>query len=294
MSKRKAIIAGLLLSVIAVLAWIAIDRCEPSYLGHPISYWIEPWHHHGTEPPEREAAAYAQMDERAVRWLARQLEWEPSRLKEGLARFLNRFGDFTGDRDQDGSRRDAAVQALTRLGPRARAAIPELEALSHTNVEWHRDRLRIAAEAALVRIREEPLQPYVEKLKGASGEEWTRLATLLGLQETNAADAAPILAAGLVQTNRIVWVSPTVVALGKIHSYPESTVPVLMQQLGKTNQVPEYQVFSAIANFGPAASNVWPELSARVPSTTNIFDRRALLHALKQIDPNRHANTNWP
>ncbi|MGC3960906.1 MAG: hypothetical protein QM813_24120 [Verrucomicrobiota bacterium] len=127
------------------------------------------------------------------------------------------------------------VRALTRLGPRAKAAIPELEALSQTKVELHQDQLRIAAMAALVRIREEPLQPYLEKLPNASGEEWGRLATILGLQGTNAAAATPILVAGLMQTNRVVWVAPTVIALGSIHSHPELSVPALLQQLGKTN-----------------------------------------------------------
>jgi hypothetical protein len=292
MSRRKAIISGLLL-VTALIAWCLISKPEPVYLGHPISYWIEPWQHHGSEPPERETAAFAEMDEKAVRWLAQQLQWKPSKLKEGFARFLNKFGDFTSDRDYDGGRRSAAVRALTRLGPRAKAAIPELEALSRTNVELHRDQLRIAATAALVRIREESLSSYIQKLQNASGEEWARLATILGLQETNAADAAPILVAGLMQTNRTVWVEPTVIALGSIRSHRELSVPALMQQLGKTNQVADYQVFGAIAYFGAEARSVWPDLAARLSTTTNLYDRSALLHALKRIDPDRFANTNW-
>lgn len=291
MSKRKAIIAGLLL-VTLLIAWNAYDRREPSYLGHPISYWIEPWHHHGTETAEREAAAYAEMDEQAIRWLARQLDWKPSKLKEGFARFLNHFGDFMADRDYDGGRRAAAVAALTRLGPRAKAAIPELEALSRTDVQLQRDALRVGATGALVRIRGDSLQPYLEKLRSASREEWATLAGILSVQGTNAAEAAPILVAGLMQTNRTVWVQPTVIALGAIRSYPELSVPVLMQQLGKTNQVAEYQVFSALANFGTNAQNVWPDLAARVSTTTN-YDRFVLLIALKQIDPVRFASTNW-
>jgi hypothetical protein len=294
MSKRTPIIAGLLLVLAAVIAWRVVSQLEPACLGQPISYWIEPWHHHGTEPPEREAAAFAEMDERAVRWLARQLEWKPSRLKEGCARFLNRFGDFTTDRDYDGGRRFAALRALTQLGPRAKAAIPELEALSHTNVELNRDPIRVEAAAALVRIRGDSLQPYLEKLPNAAGEEWAGLATILGTQETNAAAAAPILVAGLMQTNRIVWVQPTVLALGRIHSHPELSVPALIQQLGKTNPVAEYQVFTALARFGAEARSAWPDLAARWAATTNYYDRQALRNALQGIDPERFAKTNWP
>ncbi len=272
--------------VALVVIWRAYDQREPSYLGHPISYWVEPWRHHGTEPAEREAAAFAEFDDRAVRWLARRLEWKPSKLKEGFARLINRLGDFTTDRDYDGGRRAAAVRALTRLGPRAKAAILELEALSQTNVELQRDPLRVAATAALVRIREESLQPYIQKLPTATGEEWGRLATILGLQGTNAADAVPLLVAGLMQTNRFIWVEPTVVALGSIRSHPELSVPVLLQQLGKTNLVAEYHVLTAIASFGPAARMAWHDLAARRETTpTNSIEMQALRAALKQIDP---------
>lgn len=283
-----AVFAGLLF-----LIWRAYDQREPSYLGQPISYWIEPWHHHGTESAEREAAAFAAMDERAVRWLARQLDWRPSRFKENFARTLNRLGDFMSDRDYDGGRRAAAVRALIRLGPRATSAIPALEALSHTNVELQRDQLRVAATAALVRIRGDSLQPYLQKLPAASGEEWGRLATLLGIQGTNAAEAVPLLVAGLRQTNRLIWVEPTVIALGSIHSHPESSLPALIQQLGRTNLVAEYHVFTAIGNFGVDAKSVWPDLVARIDVTTNHHDRQALLWALQRIAPEACAKTNW-
>ena len=293
MRGRQIDFAGmLLLGVILLTRWMFTSR-EPVYLGHPISYWTEPWQHHGTEPPEREAAAFAEMDEQGVRWLGRQLRWKPSKLKEGFANFVNLFGDITSGRDYDGGRRDASVRALTRLGPRAKAAIPDLEALSQTNVELHHDQLRAEAAAALVRIRGESLKPYIEKLPTTSEEEWARLATILGNQETNAADAVPVLVAGLLQTNRIVWVEPTVIALGNIHSHPELSVPALIQQLGKTNKVSEYQVFRALANFGPAASNAWPALAERVPTTTSYDNRHALMRALQSIDPQRFANTNW-
>lgn len=288
---KLLLIVGFML--VSLMAWRAYDQREPSYLGHPISYWIEPWRHHGTEPPEREAAAFAAMDERAVLWLARQLDWQPSRLKEAFARTLNRLGDFTSDRDYDGGRRSAAVQALIRLGPRARAAIPALQALSQTNVRLHRDELRTTSVAALVKIRQEPLQPYIEQLRNAREPEWSRLATILGAQETNAADAVPVLVAGLSRTNPPVWPAATVHAIGGIRSQPESSIPALMHQLQHTNQVPAYAVFWAIAKFGPEAKFVWPELVACLDTTTNLYDRQALLRALQNIDPDNFAKTNW-
>jgi len=161
-------------------------------------------------------------------------------------------------------------------------------------VEQNQDQIRATAKGVLVRIRGDSLEPYIEKLKGASGAEWTRLTIILGIQETNASAAVPILVDGLMQTNRVIWAGSTVIALGNIHSRPELSVPALMQELGKTNRVAEYPVFNALSKFGPDAGSVWPDLAARVPATTNFYDRQALLEALKRIDPERFANTNWP
>ena len=65
MRRRQLVLAGLLVLIAVSLAGPVFFPREPDYLGHPISYWIEPWWHHGTEPPEREDAAYAEMDGRA-------------------------------------------------------------------------------------------------------------------------------------------------------------------------------------------------------------------------------------
>jgi hypothetical protein len=292
MRARRFLIAAVLLVVVVFSVCWLLPSSEPIYLGHPISYWTEPWHHHATEPPEREAAAFAEMDDRAVRWLARQLYWRPSILKESFAAFLNHFGDFLPGKDYDGGRRDASVRALTRLGPRAKAAIPALEALSRSTVELHRDQLRAAATAALVRIRGESLQPYIDQLHTASGEQWGRLATILGNQETNAAEAVPALVAGLMQTNRVVWIEPTVAALGNIHSHSELSVPALLKQLGKTNLVSEYLVYWALGKFGPDAESASPALVQRLTGISNDFDRQALVDTLKKIDSYHGASTN--
>src|SRR5436190_18523826 len=87
--KLRNIVGFLLLAAMGISLWLYVQNREPHYLGHPISYWTEPWHHHGTETPEREAAAFAEMDERAVRWLARQLDWRPSRMREGFGKLVN-------------------------------------------------------------------------------------------------------------------------------------------------------------------------------------------------------------
>lgn len=281
----RSIIVVALIAIAGVLAGLVYVNREPVYLGHPISYWVEPWHHHATESPEREAAAFAEMDDRAVRWLAGRLGWRPSKLKEGFARTLNRLGDFMSDSDYDDGRRSAALRALLRLGPRARAAIPALEELRQTNVELHRDEMRAGAVAALIRIRGDSLAPYIERLETAVEPEWTHLTLIFAAQETNAAAAVPALVASLNRTNGTRWAAWTIHALGRIHSRPELCVPALQEQLTRSNPFPSRVVFQALSEFETNAQPAWPLLTNHLSSITNGYDRQALLFALRRIDP---------
>jgi HEAT repeat protein len=291
--RRRNIVGLLLLTTVVILLWLIARNREPHYLGHPVSYWTEPWHHHGRETPEREAAAFAQMDERAVRWLAKQLDWRPSRTREGFAKLMNSMiGDFMPDRDYDGGRREASIRALTRLGPRARAAIPELEAAGRTTVQLHRTDICGQALGALIRIRNEPVSPYVERLKTAQGEDWAVLSFALAAQGTNAAEAAPILAGALMRTNANIWWVPTIAALGNIRSHPETSVPALTRCLEITNRIERLVTIEALGRFGPQASPAWPVLLTCLSNSDN-YTSVQLRRALKKIDPERAAELGF-
>jgi hypothetical protein len=43
MRRRPILFAALLLGAVIPILWLVWSRHEPAYLGHPISYWIEPW-----------------------------------------------------------------------------------------------------------------------------------------------------------------------------------------------------------------------------------------------------------
>lgn len=290
-SLRSITAVAFLVSAAVLVGLIYLNR-EPEYLGHPISYWVEPWHHHGTETPEREAAAFAEMDDRAVRWLAGRLSWRPSKLKEGFARTMNRFGDFMSDRDYDDGRRSAALRALQRLGPRAQAAIPALEELRHTTVELHQGDMRAGAAAALIRIRGDSLVPYIERLNTAVEPEWTQLTLILAAQETNAAAAVPALVASLNRTNGTRWAAWTIHALGRIHSRPELCVPALQDQLTHSNPFRAAIIYRALGEFETNAQPAWAFLADQLGAVTNVNDRLTLLAALKRIDPVAFAARN--
>lgn len=281
----RNVIGVLLVTAITVSIWFIVVSREPHYLGHPISYWTEPFHHHGTESPEREAAAFAAMDERAVRWLARQLDWRPSSIKEGVAKIMNSLiGDFMPGRDYDGARRSFSIRALARLGPRARSAIPALEAASRTTVQLNQTAIRAEALGALIRVREDPVAPYIERLQTATGAEWAILCYALAMQGTNAAAAAPILASAVTNVN--AWHHPTVIALGSIRSHPEVSVPALIRCLQVTNRIEQLATAEALGNFGPQASAAWPVLLNCV-SNSNKPNGVPFKRALKRIDPQR-------
>lgn len=288
---RTSSVVALALLVMAFAVWIMIRQREPEYLGHPLSYWTEPWHHHGRESPEREAAAFAEMDERAVRWLARQLDWRPSKTYEGFARLVNLLGEIMSERDYDNGRREASIRALTRLGPRARSAVPELEAASRTTVELHNTDIRGQALGALIRIRSEPVAPYVERLREGK-DDWAMLCYALAAQGTNAASAAPVLAEALMRTNSNVWLVPTIAALGSIRSHPELSVPALIRCLEITNRIERQVTLDALWKFGPQARPAWPALLACL---TNGDQSSAISvkRVLRKIDPEESARLGF-
>ncbi len=188
------------------------------------------------------------------------------------------------DRDYDNGRREAALLALTRLGPRASTAIPEIEAASRTTVELHKESIRGQALGALIRIRGEPLQPYLEKLASAQAEDWTVLITALAVQGTNSAAAVPILVNALNRTNSNVWLAPAIAALGSIHSHPDLSVPTLVRYLAMTNWIERQMTVAALAAFGAEAKPAWTNLVACLRNSDN-YTSLQVKRTLWQMDP---------
>lgn len=280
--KARVVAAFLFVLAAAASAWLLRRPGEPVYHGHPVSYWIEPWQHHGMEPAENIAAAFSEMDERAVRWLAAQLNWRPSGLKATLnhlvaqvvsAKFFNDLPD----------RREVAAMGLGRLGPRAISAVPALEAVFQHAAEPRARSARAAALGALIRIRREPLEPYLEKLRDPSASDWRMYAIAMWHQGTNGAPAVPHLVRTLEQPVQEGIIPTAVNTLAAIHSQPELTVPALTRQLDHSNQLVRGNAIRGLALFGTAAKPAWPALTARLQDPV-VMVRVAATNALRQID----------
>jgi HEAT repeat protein len=285
MKKRLSITAGiLLLAGISLLVWQMVSS-EPSYGGKPLSYWIGP--HRANVTPEELDAALASMGDKAVPVLIERLRSKPASGVKSPPAWLAWFAQFPplARYLQPGSdRREAAVYALGRLGPAARGAIPALEAI---NAQGEAPPfLRASVRAALVSIRQEPLGPYVLKLKDTSSPEWFECSLIMCYLGTNAAAAVPNLIAALQATTNA---SSTMIrshacqALRNIHSRPDLCVPALAPMLRSPNQHDRIQGLFALAGFGSSAKPARAETTNRL-ADPNPWVRDAATNLLRQID----------
>lgn len=281
--KSRVLLGSVFLLAVAALALLMQGPNEPVCRGHPISYWIEPWQHLGTEPEENIAAAFSEMDERAVRWLTAQLDWRPSRLKAAVNDLVAKVisARFFNDRPD---RREIAAMGLGRLGPRAASAVPALEAVLRNTPAPRADSACAAALAALIRIEHEPLAAYLEKLRDPTAPDWQMVAWAMWHLGTNAAPAVPSLVKALEKPADEGTVRTTVSALAAIHSCPELTVPALAGQLEHADYHVRGCVIQGLSVFGAAAKPAWPALTPRLQDPELIV-RVLATNALKQIDP---------
>lgn len=205
---------------------------EPWHRGHPLSYWIEPWQNKN-ESPETVSAVYAEMDQRAVRWLAQEVSWRPSVLWAVFARSLNGLGVSAADElDGDRDRRPQAAMALARLGERAQPAIAALEAATRTTAGRRAFHARYSAMAALIVLGREPKEKHLAVLLDTSNpqkwyEEWNVIASL----GTNGIFAMPVLLEIAKSTNNIIIKAQAANLAGNLEPRPEFAVPLLKQAM---------------------------------------------------------------
>ena len=282
--KRKAAIFGIVVAV-AAFAWILLKPSEPSYKGKSINYWLNPWAHGGKENAEEISEAFRSMGEKAVPFLVRKLQWEPSKTNQKAHRFFPNW--LPGILHEQGASdpRNAAAHALGEIGDAARSSIPQLEvaaSLSDLGSSWA---VNVAAKAALIKIKQESLFPYIEKLKDKSDlNTWYQNAMMLGEFGTNAAGAVPLLVESLDSTNHPVIQAHAAIALGMIHSQPELCIEELAAMLKSPNVVLRQKAIFALPQFGAAAKPAWSEMVICLQDSDS-WTRQSATNALKQIDP---------
>jgi hypothetical protein len=162
MLKRAGIVVALLM--VAFLGGLILrfqPRHEPSCKGKPLHYWVDPWAYGGQESPLDVTAALNAMQNRAIPYLIDKLRWKPRPIMLKLYERFPRFPLFMRYVQGASNPRGPAAHALGQFGPLATNAILQLLILS-TNSDlpssWYN---RGCAQAALIKIRQEPLTPYI-------------------------------------------------------------------------------------------------------------------------------------
>jgi HEAT repeat protein len=292
--KRLIALTVLALAAVGVAAWFMFSSAEPSFQGNSLNYWIFLPITGGEETPSERAAALAAMREKAIPYLCAQLRWKQAAWVEMVStrfpRLLPRLGYYAESSDP----RWMAAYSLGELGPMARPAIPALEKLASApgppgvfGVDW---RARLTAQAALIQIRQEPLSPYIDKLKLPANHQptmgdaaWLETAVIVGNCGTNAAAAVPNLIAALNSSDLAIQ-SFSLSSLAWIHSRPDLCVPAVLPFLKSANPVLQQMAFQAIGNLGTAAR---PAAAALVEllHDTNSTTQTYAADALKKVDP---------
>ena len=280
----------LLVAVLGTIAWQVLREREPSYNGKPLSYWIDPQRpsdpraQHNT--PEEFSAAVTAMGDKAVPFLVKRLHWKPSPIVQTLCRWFPTFPPFARSAQGGSDPRQSAAYALGLLGPLAREAVPELEALSTSTSDPPSSAHRSNFKFALISIRQEPLAPYIEKLADTSNHDWYENILIIGAFGANATAAIPNLIAVLGTTNNpnnSLVQQHVCQALASIHSRPEVCVPALVPMLKSPDTSVRQMAVFALRSFGSAAKPAWAGLTESLQDP-DPWIREAAAKLLKQID----------
>ncbi len=279
---RKFFVAAAALLLLLMAFRLADPSSEPSYLGKPITYWIEPWQHHNMESEARVKAAFVAMDDNAIRWLVRALDWKPSSFRRTANQTLRRFDIVWSD---EPDRRERAAMALGEIGARAVWAIPPLENLRTNAVQPRAAASRHACTAALILIRQEPIPMAVERmLRDADPAAFGDLAMTLAFLGRAAVEAVPMMSAALDATNPPAVRANAAMALGSIRSSPAICVPALAGALATLEQPVQEQVLSTLSAFGEQARGASPQVVLLMSGANRWVAARAS-NTLAVIDP---------
>lgn len=290
MTRRKKVLFLFTVGVAAVVLLLVVRWFgEPRYQGKSLSYWVQPWRYGGQESSESVARALEVMSDRAVPHLIKRLQWRPSRWKRELRQYLPNWAaniSLLSDREDP---RQSAAHALHLIGDAAAPAIPYLEAASAVNDTPKDWAVRVAAQAALIRIRREPLAPHIEPLRDTYTSDipkWVERAIMIGYLGTNAATAVPILVKAMDKNHHEVMRGHAAIALGMVHSHPELCVSPLAEMLASPVVALRQKAIDSLRMFGRDAKPAWQAIVQSL-NDSDPWVRFSATNALQKIDPDQ-------
>lgn len=211
---------------------------------------------------EREEAilAFRAMGSNAVPMLVAELEARPTRFGYVMNSLLNRIRSYSLDYNQQHNwRRQRACDLLREMGESARDATPSFEKAS-TDGLWY---IATSARAALIKLRNEPLAPYIATLNDRSDPtKWYSNAIMIADCGTNAAAAIPLLLESLQESDNgqvsrglrpvgsvQIIQAHAIIAMGMIRCEPQICVPAIIPFLTNADVALRQKAYFALLAF---------------------------------------------
>lgn len=266
MSKRRrttlAISAAL---VAALLVWAFFASREPTYEGRSLSDWLtagvyyedEYYYTDGTPFP-RDAIQH--IGTNAIPYLLEWIQYEPSPWKTKLRNTVNRSLRLLNKKwrltDKDEILASCVSWTFLFLGPKARAAIPELTRIM--NDPKGGDPQRRAA-SVLGYLGEEAFHPLMAALTNQQGKVRREALRGMGSLGTNAARGVPVFVEYLSDQDQDL-ACEAALTLSRLTLEPKTVVPALMHSLTDSRPKVRVSAIIALSRFGTESSVALPQL----------------------------------
>jgi HEAT repeat protein len=280
MLNQKKWVFGVTVAVLAtavtVLLWVL--PLGPSYEGKSIQAWF----YQAGDPdspldPDKDQEAFRAMGPQAVPFLVNRLEAAPSaRVKGWLTAVSHTAGEVYRQRKEMWQIR--AAYLLGEMGPAAKPAVSNLVRAAASG-NWA---LRGQATVALMKIRGQPPDALIEKLKDTSDwKAWYEDAMMVGSFGSRAEPAVPLLVNALGSTNNIIQ-AHALIALGMIGREPNRCIPAIVPFLNSPSISDRQKAMGALLDFGTNALPAKPAIQAAL-SDSDLWVRHEAEIAMKML-----------
>jgi HEAT repeat protein len=311
MRKRRTLLICLIVAAIALVALLAHSPTfgEPSYEGHPLSYWVAML---GTPPRigpspdvfdysdnERATNAIDHIGAAALPFLLKWIQYQTPSWRTSLASLLFRTRYHIAERLSDWIVRQKTDQlaagvpyAFDVLGKRA---MPVFDDLCRLMNDSKRPETAPKAAMALGSLGTNALPPLLAVVvKTNHPAQWEALFVIHQMSDLgNSPTLVTMITNCLSDANSPDVQQLAVFLLGNLKAAPQISVPALLSRLNSTNNMVRHFSADALGEFGPEAVSAIPALTnALMHADADLQD--SFVDALHKIDPVAFTNTAAP
>ncbi len=282
--RLRITIALLIVAVIAVCVWLALDSREPRYEGKKLREWLDQYRHADFEsgPDSETATAIRSIGTNAIPMLLKYLSVKDSVLRNQLVELGEKHDLFKVNIPGADDYHEKAIGGFYALGSIGRPAIPSLAGLlNHTNAGP-------SAARSLGLIGEDAVEALISGLTNSNPE--VRQACVAGLGDvgTNHPPALSALLSTLNDHDSRVRFS-AIWAVGRFKRHPKEVVTALARLLDTTDQREVTITARIISQFGTNALPALPELEQALSARRYAWP--ALAETIETICPRKAIST---